>query len=78
MNSFVKTKMDKSQKEEEDRRESSFASETSADSKKKKIKVPWWYYHKKRSSIGFSLCYLCIHARVIIAVSYTHLTLPTN
>ena len=42
MNSFVKTKMDKSQKEEEDRRESSFASETSADSKKKKIKVPWW------------------------------------
>ena len=71
MNSFVKTKMDKSQKEEEDRRESSFASETSADSKKKKIKVPWWYHHKKRSSIGFSLCYLCIHARVIIIDYYS-------
>ena len=70
MNSFVKTKMDKSQKEEEDRRESSFASETSADSKKKKTKVPWWYHHKKRSSIGFSLCYLCIHARVIIDYYY--------
>ena len=71
MNSFVKTKMDKSQKEEEDRRESSFASKTSADSKKKKIKVPWWYHHKKRSSIGFSLCYLCIHARVIIIDYYS-------
>ena len=43
-------------------------SETSADRKKKKIKVPWWY-HKKRSN-GFSLCYLCIHARVIIDYYY--------
>ena len=63
MNSFVKTK-DKSQKKRR-RIDASRSLRNQRRQQEEEDKSTVVGYHKKRS-IGSSLCYLCIHARVII------------
>lgn len=68
MNSFVKTK-DKSQKKRRRIDASRSLRNQRRQQEEEEDKSTVVGYHKKRS-IGSSLCYLCIHARVIIDYYY--------
>ena len=69
MNSFVKTK-DKSQKKRRRIDASRSLRNQRRQQEEEEDKSTVVGYHKKRS-IGSSLCYLCIHARVIIIDYYS-------